>query len=107
MLNTQHRLYRGEDFRRVLSRGKKHRTAIGVVAVAPGQSDNVRFGFVVSKAVGNAVVRNRVKRRLRAAASELVGGSIPIDVVVRSQPGSERISVAENRAVLREAMGVS
>lgn len=31
-----------------------------------------RVGFVVSKAVGNAVVRNRVKRRLRALMSTRV-----------------------------------
>jgi len=31
-----------------------------------------RVGFTVTKRVGNAVVRNRVKRRLRAAAAEVV-----------------------------------
>lgn len=48
-----------------------------------------RAGFVVSKAVGTAVVRNRVKRRLRhltaAALHELPA---PIDVVVRALPAS-------------------
>lgn len=45
----------------------------------------LRVGFVVSKAVGNAVVRNRVKRRLRhlvAARPEVTGA----DVVVRALP---------------------
>ena len=49
------------------------------------QSNVVRFGFIVSKAVGNAVVRNKVRRRLRAAASQLLPnvqeGS---DIVVRA-----------------------
>jgi ribonuclease P protein component len=31
----------------------------------PAQASTARAGFVVSKAVGNAVVRNRVRRRLR------------------------------------------
>ncbi len=30
-----------------------------------------RFGFIVAKTVGNAVVRNRVRRRLKAIAHEL------------------------------------
>lgn len=48
-----------------------------------------RVGFVVSKAVGNAVVRNRTKRRLRAAmAAELAGIPTGCDVVVRAQPAA-------------------
>ena len=36
-----------------------------------------RVGFTVTKRVGNAVVRNRVKRRLRAAAAEVVPSYAP------------------------------
>ena len=35
-------------------------------------ADGARFGFTVSKKVGNAVERNRVKRRLKAAVRDLV-----------------------------------
>jgi ribonuclease P protein component len=46
-----------------------------------------RVGFVVSKAVGGAVVRNRTKRRLRALMAARVR-SLPVgvDVVVRANP---------------------
>jgi ribonuclease P protein component len=48
-------------------------------------------GFVVSKAVGNAVTRNRVKRRLRALMREQVA-ALPAGtrVVVRANPGAAR-----------------
>ena len=36
-----------------------------VVRVLANGLDHSRFGFLVSKRIGNAVVRNRVKRRLR------------------------------------------
>ena len=55
-----------------------------------------RIGFVVSKAVGNAVVRNRVQRRLRHLAREhlasLPGSAV---LVVRALPASAEASYAE------------
>jgi ribonuclease P protein component len=48
-----------------------------------------RFGVIVSKAVGNAVQRNRVRRRLRALCRGVVdGGHRGEDVVIRVLPGS-------------------
>ena len=52
-------------------------------------SQPTRVGFVVAKAVGPAVTRNRVKRRLRhlmrERVSSLPGGSL---LVIRALPGS-------------------
>ena len=63
----------------------------GVAAGAPPQ-----VGLVVSKAVGNAVHRNRVKRRLRHVAaahlSELPAGA---RIVVRALPASDGATSAE------------
>ena len=49
-----------------------------------------RFGFVVSKAVGGAVTRNLVRRRLREICRDVLP-SIPqgTDVVIRALPGSD------------------
>jgi len=56
-----------------------------------------RVGFVVSKAVGGAVVRNRTKRRLRALMAARVD-SLPTgtDVVIRANP----IAAQANSALL-------
>ena len=48
-----------------------------------------RAGFIVSRAVGNAVNRNRVKRRLRhLAAAALPATPFGVDVVVRALPAA-------------------
>ena len=44
-----------------------------------------RLGLIVSKKVGNAVVRNRVKRRLRHLVRDLAT-PVPSNVVVRALP---------------------
>ncbi len=52
------------DFLRVQSHGKRFRQRHLLLLVVPG-TEGVRLGLTVSRKVGNAVVRNRVRRRLR------------------------------------------
>jgi ribonuclease P protein component len=63
---------------------------------ASGEADQARVGFVVSKAVGSAVVRNRVRRRLRHLArgylGSLPGGSL---LVLRAAPRAAAASQAD------------
>ena len=62
----------------------------------PDDAEPARVGFVVNKAVGNAVLRNRVERRLRAVMaarlSELPAGSL---TVVRALPSTATSSYDE------------
>jgi ribonuclease P protein component len=60
-----------------------------------------RVGFVVSKAVGGAVVRNRTKRRLRAVVAERLD-LIPTgtDVVIRANPLAAQANSSEIAAEL-------
>ena len=53
----------------------------------------LRIGFTASKKIGNAVVRNRAKRRLRAAASQL----LPL----LGRAGHDYVLVARGTAVAR------
>ena len=76
MLPATHRMRRSEDFALAVRRGRRAGSAhLAVHLFVPAQSDHphdlgpARVGIVVSKAVGTAVTRTRVKRRLRAVAS--------------------------------------
>jgi ribonuclease P protein component len=63
------RLQRRAEFLRVASKGRKTPSS-GLVlqALARGDDGPARLGFTVTKKVGNAVIRNRTRRRLREAA---------------------------------------
>lgn len=58
-------LRRRSDFVRVQTQGQRFRKRHLVVLVAPSTVDHGRFGITVSRKVGNAVTRNRVRRRIR------------------------------------------
>ena len=61
------KLHTTADFNRVLKYGKKLKTIFVDICVFNRKDNNEirRFGLVTSKKVGNAVCRNRAKRRLR------------------------------------------
>jgi ribonuclease P protein component len=101
VLPPAHRLRDAESFRTAVRRGRRAGSRTLVVHLAPTGSEAVaasppRVGFVVSKAVGNAVVRNLVKRRLRHLTREHLG-SLPgaAVLVVRALPAAGSASHAE------------
>ncbi|WP_370891428.1 ribonuclease P protein component [Janibacter sp. GXQ6167] len=93
-----HRLKERADFTAVVrARGGSRRGSRLIVVHAHHTDARAglppRVGFVVSKAVGNAVVRNRVKRRLRAQVALLIDAiGSGTDVVVRANPASSTAS---------------
>ena len=67
-MRREQRLRKSRDFALVRREGRSWPGRLLVLATRPNGLDLARFGFSVSKRVGNAVTRNRVKRRLREAA---------------------------------------
>jgi ribonuclease P protein component len=66
------RLTRSTDFKRVRRSGKSYAHPLVVLYVLKSEQAGVRVGVSAGLAVGNAVKRNRAKRLLRAAMSELL-----------------------------------
>jgi ribonuclease P protein component len=104
MLPAAHRLRRSVDFERTVRRGTRAGRSTVVVHLLVPDEENVsdpgsgtpQVGFVVSKAVGNSVQRNLVKRRLRAAAAEQLS-ALPsaARAVVRALPASSAATYAD------------
>lgn len=85
MLPTRHRLRRSDEFTDTVRKGVRVGRPTLVIHAATTSSPPTRVGFVVSKAVGGAVTRNRVRRRLRhLVAGQLQATPENLSIVVRA-----------------------
>jgi ribonuclease P protein component len=83
-LSKNERLLKRGEFEKVLSKGQKRRVDRSfILYVLPNGLGRKRLGIIASKKVGNAVVRNRAKRKIREAYRRLKRQIKPaVDIVV-------------------------
>jgi ribonuclease P protein component len=100
-------LKRRADFLRVAAKGRKAPMP-GVVlqALARGDDAPARLGFTVTKKVGNAVVRNRTRRRLKEAARLLLVAQpvSGVDLVLIGRDGTRKRDFRQLQDDVRRAL---
>lgn len=99
------RLSHSRDIRRVYGARRARSGELLTVHTGPSRPDGPRFAFAVSTKVGGAVVRNRLRRQLRAAASEAVALAPAADIVVVARPAAAAAGYAQLAAELRDLLG--
>ncbi|THG29464.1 ribonuclease P protein component [Naasia lichenicola] len=106
MLHRANRIVTGADYRRVVRRGRRSAGQLTIVHVQKADADApARFGFIVSRAVGGAVQRNRVRRRLKAISHGiLTDGLAGVDVVIRALPASAQADWSSLSGEVEQAM---
>ncbi len=86
-MDRSYSLKRHKEFRYTYARGRAQNSPLYTLVYAKSRNETVRIGFSVSKRVGNAVQRNRAKRRMRACITpmlpHLAGGN---NVILIAKP---------------------
>lgn len=102
----QHRITRGEDYRRTVRTGRRVGGAYCIThAVFSTPDSPARYGFIISKAVGNAVTRNLIRRRLKTIVERRINqGAAGVDIVFRAFPQIVDASFEELEAEVGRAL---
>jgi ribonuclease P protein component len=93
------RLKRRAEFLRIAAQGRKFSTpglvlqAMAMGTTSGGTGSAIHVGFTCSRKVGNAVARNRARRRLQAAAREVMGEA--------AQPGYDYVLIGRTETIER------
>ncbi len=108
-LPKHRRLRRRSEFQRVARDGLRARDALLSISTVESvdRQTSTRYGFAIPKRVGGAVVRNRIKRRLRAIAAareDLPGWDFVIYVYPSAAHASSEQLSASLSALTRRAM---
>jgi ribonuclease P protein component len=95
-MQPEHRLRASADFERARRRGRSWGNALLVLHAVRGAEARTRCGFAVSRRVGKAVVRNRVRRRLREIMRRrLADAPAGWDLVLTARPAAAGAPYAE------------
>ncbi len=86
------RLRRNEDFQHLRQTGRSVAHALLVISVAPNSLPHNRYGIITSRRLGNAVERNRAKRRIREAIRHWHS---------QTQPGYDVVFIARRGVLAR------
>ncbi len=89
------RLRRRREYLAAQAQGKRLYTPHFGVLLAPGPSLRPRLGLVVTKRLGKAVRRNRVKRLLREFFRRHREGLPPLDIIIMAKKGAADLTYEE------------
>jgi len=107
-MNRKYSLKKNEEFQSVFKKGKSVANRQFVVYQMVKEEEAIRFGLSVSKKIGNAVMRNRIKRLMKEVLREL---SLEMyqnrDIVIIARKPTSNMDYQEMKKSLTHVMKVA
>ena len=103
-MKKKNRLLKTKQFKEVLDYNKVKKSPQFIVFVKPNKLDYLRVGLSVSKKIGKAHERVKIRRQIRAYFSILNMYNISYDVVVIVRNGYNEVSFLERYEILKQSL---
>ena len=99
------RIKASDDFALAIKKGKAQRNQSFVIHYRPNEFNYTRVGISVSSKLGNAVVRNQIKRQIRSMCDSLIEyNSQSLDIVIIAKSNFLIRSFDDNKQLLQELL---
>jgi len=97
------RVRKNEEFQVLIKKGRKKTSASFVMYYAEKKQEQARIGISLSKKIGNAVVRNKIKRQVRMMCQDLISfETFPYDAILIVRHSYKNSSFADNKNILEK-----
>jgi ribonuclease P protein component len=98
------RIKANDDFATTIKKGRAQRDQSYVIHYCTNSLNYTRVGISVSSKLGNAVVRNRIKRQIRSMCDELIDYNQSLDIVIVAKQGFLTNSYDDNKTSLTKLL---
>ncbi|TWT00628.1 MULTISPECIES: ribonuclease P protein component [unclassified Planomicrobium] len=107
-MNKSQRIKKNKEFQTVFKKGKSFANRQFIVYVLKNEQPAFRIGLSVSKKVGNAVTRNRIKRYIRQTFLELEHDLLPnADYVIIARQQAATLDFHESKKSLEHVLKIA
>ncbi|UJF26941.1 ribonuclease P protein component [Planococcus sp. 107-1] len=107
-MNKQQRIKKNKEFQQIFKKGKSFANRQFIVYVLKSDQPEFRLGLSVSKKVGNAVTRNRIKRYIRQTFLELKDDLKPnTDYVIIARQQAAEMDFHESKKSLEHVLKIA
>lgn len=107
-MNKSQRIKKNKEFQTVFKKGKSFANRQFIVYVLKNDQPDFRIGLSVSKKVGNAVTRNRIKRYIRQTFLELEQDVLPnADYVIIARQQAATLDFHESKKSLEHVLKIA
>lgn len=107
-MKKDQRIKKNKEFQQIFKKGKSFANRQFIVYVLKSDQPEFRLGLSVSKKVGNAVTRNRIKRYIRQTFLELKDDLLPnADYIIIARPQAATLDFHESKKSLEHVLKIA